>query len=579
MPANSPVHPWGITGSTELCPGLSGLSWLNPVKWFNCILLIVMRFMGLLITLAATILNVVINPALFTAIFNNSALYTAWADVRDVLNVAFIMVLLFSAFCTVFQIDKYNYKKILLNLIIMALLVNFSWPIARFIIDAANVLMYYFVNTLGLSSTGTWATFTNNSMLSHIINPDGGVGNDTSLLLASVVFLFIFAATLLIIGILLLIRIIILAVLLIFSSIAFVGSIMPGLSTYAGKWWDKLFKQAFFGPIMIFMISIAMAMMSNMASVQSQFNAAASQAGTLSSIVGAMAFFAIPVVILWVGLGMAQSLGAIGASAARKFGFGVMNKVSGVNFAKSQYAAFSKARKSRKDDIESNRYGGTVGKWANRRQDKIMGVVSSSAQKRVTEAERKEVQELRKKWKDNGGASDDEVYAALNSRNSARRTAAALEMAEKNGFGNPDDADPTKAAAARERFKKAMEAVKNDPAYKNIFDDKAKEKHVRFIIETDIETEAKNSSRSVATVKTDVATMEKIYNDRLGKMSADALSKQKNILSSDDFHDFFMYKKEFGTPTEQDHQFLVEVAKKISNADRIDWKSSRGYTL
>lgn len=556
-PANYIFNNGTVSGAPQqvapdLCPGFSGLGWLNPEKWFNCILLIVMRFMGVLITLAATLLNAVLDPTLFNSIMQNSALYTAWADVRDILNVAFIMVLLFSAFCTIFQIDKYNYKKILLTLVIMALLVNFSWPIARFIIDLANVLMYYFINTFGLSQGSIWTSFTNQSMLGHIIAPSSGVGSDTSFLLASVIFLFIFAATLLIIGILLVVRIIVLAILVIFSSIAFVGSIVPGLSSYSGKWWDNLFKYAFFGPIMAFMIAVSLAMMTNMQAVQQQFNtASSSQAGWLGPTIGAFAFFSIPVIILWVGLGFAQSMSIYGAQGARKFGMGAMNKVTGVNFAKSQWGAFSKARKARRDAIENNRFGGTFGRWVNRKQDNIVSVVSPGARKRADEAEKKDVQDLRKKWKDNGGASDAELEKTLNSRNAAKRKAAAMEMAEKNGFG-----DGTNPAADLARYQKALKAIEKDPAYKNFFNDKVKEKHIRLVI--DHEMTAAGGGKTAAAA----------YQDNLDKMNADQLSKQKNLFDRPAFYTNFMNNK-YAT----DRRFVVETAKKVNSKVRSDWRA------
>ncbi|MDR3559397.1 MAG: hypothetical protein P4L58_03285, partial [Candidatus Pacebacteria bacterium] len=304
-------------GGSDICPNASIF---HPSTWFDCILLIVLYFLGLMLGAAATLFTMAVDPSLFTTIVGSSAVYTAWADVRDILNVAFIMMLLFSAFCTVFGIDKYNYKKILLNLVIMALLVNFSYPIALFIVDAANVLMYYFINTLGFSSqlTNVGATLANTGALANIIKPVGSAATNTPFLLAAVIFVFMFVATLLIVGILLLVRIIVLAILVIFSSIAFVGSIVPGLSSEAGKWWGKLFKQAFFGPIMVFMIYLALALMQSMSTsgVLTKFNAAGqAQGGTLGPFIGPMAFFLLPITILWVGLGFAQSMGAVGASA------------------------------------------------------------------------------------------------------------------------------------------------------------------------------------------------------------------------------------------------------------------------
>ena len=254
------------------------------------------------------------------AVIDNAAIYTAWAMVRDVLNIAFILMLLFSAFATIFQVDKFSYKRILLTLVIMALLVNFSYPIARFIIDLSNVMMYYFVNALHIGDAPSGSFFVkitkDSGALGSIIYPSQGVGSDTTFLLSAVIFTFIYAITLLVIAVMFVIRTVALAILVIFSSLAFTGSFIPFLSSHASSWWNNLFKYAFFGPIMIFMLYIASQMMSfiGVATRGSMDKIAANQSNS-PGFIAAVAFFAVPLVILWFGLGVAQSMSIIGASA------------------------------------------------------------------------------------------------------------------------------------------------------------------------------------------------------------------------------------------------------------------------
>ena len=298
----------------DVCPGVS---LFEPKTIFNCFLLIVLRFLGMILEAAAALFNWVINPENMKAVIDNKVIYETWAMVRDTLNIAFILVLLFSAFATVFQVDKYSYKSLLKTLIIMALLVNFSYPISRFIIDFSNSLMYYFINNLGMGDITSFSSkIAKDSALGQIIAPKGGAASDTSFLLASVIFVWIFAVTILIIAGLFLIRIVALAILIIFSSLAFTGSIVPFLSGWSGKWWDNLFKYAFFGPVMVFMLNVAMKMMSSINA--SSFGKMAEIAGKQSSnpsVIAAMAFFAIPIIILWAGIMFAQNMSLIGADA------------------------------------------------------------------------------------------------------------------------------------------------------------------------------------------------------------------------------------------------------------------------
>ncbi|MBU0633509.1 MAG: type IV secretion system protein, partial [Candidatus Omnitrophica bacterium] len=296
----------------------------HPIQ---CTLLAILKLMGILLSLTATLFNWIIAPANVKAIIDNSAIYGAWALVRDTLNIAFIMVLLFSAFATIFRVDKYNYKKILLTLVIMALLVNFSYPITRFIIDLSNVLMYYFVNALhiGDSASGSvFASIAKDAELQNIINPSNGYKADTTFLIAAIIFTFILVITLITVAIMFVIRTVALALLIIFSPIAFTGSIIPFLSGKTGAWWDNLFKYAFFGPIMVFMLYIAMEMMGAIGTKgMGSMQAIAGNQSLNPNFIAALSFFIIPVIILWFGLGFAQSMSIAGASAvtgrAKKF--------------------------------------------------------------------------------------------------------------------------------------------------------------------------------------------------------------------------------------------------------------------
>ena len=291
----------------------------NPITGtfhpFKCPLLIILKVETAVLSAATTVFVIAVNPDIFKLVVgdNNTAIYEGWTMVRDVLNVSFIMFLLFSAFATVFQIEKYNYKKTLLMIVIMALLVNFSFPITRFIIDVSNMLMYYFIESLNINTNTLFANFSKDSAIDKIITT--GTSATITSLLISVIFVFILATTLVVIAILLVIRVIALALLIIFSSLAFIGAAIPPLSSYASDWWKKLFNYAFFGPIMIFMLYISSNLMKKMVSLQQNFEAAAKNTANSTELVASMAYFGIPIIILWLGLGIAQSMSIEGAGA------------------------------------------------------------------------------------------------------------------------------------------------------------------------------------------------------------------------------------------------------------------------
>jgi len=296
--------------------------WLSS-NFFKCILLVLLRFMGTLLSVAATLFAWIIDPNNFTSIMSNSVIYETWTLVRDTLNVAFILVLLFSAFATVFQVSKYGYKNVLWNVILMALLVNFSYPITRFFIDVGNSLMYYMLNNLsfGGSKDAIFATIANGGANGNVgyLQKILGVGastTDTSYLIAANIVVFILAVTFLAIAVLLVIRNVALALLVIFSPVAFIGAAVPGkLGGHAGKWWSSLFEYAFFGPSMIFMLYVATKMVGMMGSAGGNLKTIAGEQSANPDIIASISFFALPIVILWLGIGMAKSSSVAGSNA------------------------------------------------------------------------------------------------------------------------------------------------------------------------------------------------------------------------------------------------------------------------
>lgn len=145
-----------ISSAHEVSAGGSNL---NPLNWasnatyaaFQYLLYGVFLFVGLFTSVATTMFAYAVDPQFIsgpTGLLNLQAVYQMWKFVRDFINIFFILGLLFIAFAFVFQIDSYANSKTIIKLILAALLVNFSFPIARVIIDSANVPMYFFLQMI-----------------------------------------------------------------------------------------------------------------------------------------------------------------------------------------------------------------------------------------------------------------------------------------------------------------------------------------------------------------------------------------------------------------------------------------------
>lgn len=312
--------------------------------WFslNNLLYVFFEFFAWLVQLAARIFLWVVDVKAFSKLMNDGSIYIVWRTVRDFCNIFFILVLLFSAFATIFQLEKYEWKKTLPMLILMALLVNFSFPISRFVIDLANVPMYFFAqNTFGESINSISSSYLGNSGMKDIILPKvpEGTGTDhyeaiekfsLTHLLAAIVCMFLFGISFLVLALLMLVRMIALAILVMFSPIGFVGLITPALHKFASDWWDKLFKWAFYGPIAMMLVLVAIVVMrAAKTNIDVQNVTGLTGNSVNDSVIASVAFFAIPIVLFWIAITQAEKYSNDMSGLGIKFGSNMGRKVGG----------------------------------------------------------------------------------------------------------------------------------------------------------------------------------------------------------------------------------------------------------
>lgn len=436
---------------------------------------------------AAAILFVwILNPASFDMLMNNSAIYEVWKIVRDTCNMIFILVLLFSAFATIYQIDKYKYNKILWMVVIMALLVNFSWPISRVIVDFFNTMMYFFVNSVFHQTPELMAKgFLGGTDMKAIFLPPGSEDEWGPLLMAIVV-MFIFMMTLLVLSLMMLIRMVALPILVMFSPIGFAGMAAPLTQSYAKKWWDNLFKYASYGPIAVFMVLVSMLVLQNIqggnAPIKESIKATAGKmssnnAAINSDVLASVAFYAIPIVLFWMAITLAEKSSNELSSSATKFGMtagrwarrkswggakGVANWTGvpgGISQAwknrQGMFGASSKLAREAREDKLARRIGaggitGTLGALILDPDALSDHPVSIAARNAKKDAADKRVAAAQERLKRLGNATT--ADALLNSGNADEKKAAALYLADKKAFKDAD------------AFNKALDAVGDDLA-------------------------------------------------------------------------------------------------------------------
>jgi hypothetical protein len=107
-----------------------------------------------LLTLAAMLFNAMVALTLSSKMYSGSAFIpTAWAVVRDLSNIFFILVLLYIAIRLILGIGGSEGKKMIVQVIIMALLINFSMFFTEVVIDSSNIIALVFYNKIDVCTT------------------------------------------------------------------------------------------------------------------------------------------------------------------------------------------------------------------------------------------------------------------------------------------------------------------------------------------------------------------------------------------------------------------------------------------
>ncbi|MCK4524945.1 MAG: hypothetical protein KAU07_00710 [Candidatus Andersenbacteria bacterium] len=226
--------------------------------------------MSLFTVLAAWLVDIFINPDLYTVVFGSTALVTGWEVVRDAVNTFFVLILLVIAFGTILRSKTINAKNILPKFIIAIFLINFSAIIAKLVIDIGQVFMFEIRTWMGSFSGndglgGGAGTLTSIVSHYHDIYLNWGIFPASKEYTFRTVIGIIFATghtallalVYVMLAVFLLIRIVALAILIVLSPLAFFGIILPGMNKYTSEWWSSIIKYSFFGPIFLFFVYLS----------------------------------------------------------------------------------------------------------------------------------------------------------------------------------------------------------------------------------------------------------------------------------------------------------------------------------
>src|SRR3989338_2223724 len=131
--------------------GTNGCSW-TPGTWDLCLTNVVYIFaVGIpsqLAYIGAYFFDLTVQLSLNSAAYSLAFLTTGWSTVRDLANMFFIFILIYTAFEIMFQAESAGTMRRIALIIIMALLINFSFFITRVVIDTGNILGLQFYNAI-----------------------------------------------------------------------------------------------------------------------------------------------------------------------------------------------------------------------------------------------------------------------------------------------------------------------------------------------------------------------------------------------------------------------------------------------
>jgi len=207
---------------------------------------------------------------------------SAWATLRDIANIAFIFVLLYAAFKAMFELNFGNIGKTITNIIIIALLINFSLFFTKVVIDASNIVAMGFYKSISTANNysfqvqgqaGSEIDTTNKSssisggymrllgvqgwFADEILKSDLSWQKIFIVGFMSSIFMLVTSVIFLVSGIMFIARFIILIIVMILSAPALVAYIIPGGKGWFDKWVDALKSQAIFAPIFFAMTWVA----------------------------------------------------------------------------------------------------------------------------------------------------------------------------------------------------------------------------------------------------------------------------------------------------------------------------------
>lgn len=302
---------------------------------------LLMSLAGYLVWIAGVLLNETLKITVvdMATYFNTPSLQLAWSAFRDLANIILIFVLLAIGIGTILQLEGYRIKTLLPQVIIVAVLINFSLFIGKAIIDVSNVVALQFYGAIttqnpstsvgGVSDAGISDLIVDKVKLASFYKTDasGNLEDTTaqfdviSVILISLLGIIVFmviSVVLVATSVALAARFVALFFLLTLSSLAFVALILPQTRKYWSQWLNNLLSNAFYAPLYLMLLWVSILVIQGFDLANGQSFSEVGKADSIGS--GAIMLNFVLICLFLIGaLKIAKEFGAYGADSATKW--------------------------------------------------------------------------------------------------------------------------------------------------------------------------------------------------------------------------------------------------------------------
>ena len=344
---------------------------------YNSVMIWIMTLFAWLLGVAALTLDYTVYYTVVTMgnyVHNLTAVGVTWRIMRDIGNIALIFGFLAIGISIILNTERLGYgKKMLPMLLLAAVFLNFSLFVSEAVIDVGNLFATQFYTQINGGTLPTAdslsKTTTKNEGISTKIMSQLGLqtiyGDATDPVRAKALFqhasptliafmgIFLFMVTAFVmfsLAFILITRFVALIVLIMLAPIGFAGLAVPKLAGKAKQWWDQLFKQTISAPVLLLLLYIALAVITD-AHFLTGFGTDSTGSATANATTAWLGFinnanltgFAGVLLSFFVAMGLliavtvfAKDLSAAGAGFAMKWGSklsGAGLVVGGVGFA------------------------------------------------------------------------------------------------------------------------------------------------------------------------------------------------------------------------------------------------------